>query len=65
MGAEDWNAPVGNLYRMDADLTVTRMQPNVICSNGTDWSPDGCTMYYTESSRYAIFAYDFDPQPSA
>lgn len=65
MGAIDWNAPVGNLYRMDADLTVTRMQPNVICSNGTDWSPDGRTMYYTESFRYAIFAYDFDPESGA
>jgi sugar lactone lactonase YvrE len=65
MGAEDWNAPVGNLYRMGADLTITRMQPNVICSNGTDWSPDDRTMYYTESFRYAIFAYDFDPECGA
>jgi hypothetical protein len=27
---------------------------------GTGWSPDGRTMYHTESFRYAVFAYDFD-----
>jgi sugar lactone lactonase YvrE len=48
------------LYRFDPNQTVSRMQSNVICSNGTAWSPDGRTMYYTESFRYQIFAYDFD-----
>jgi sugar lactone lactonase YvrE len=61
MGAKDWKAPVGNLYRIGSDLSVTLMQSEVKCSNGTDWSPDGRTMYYTESFRHAIFAYDFDP----
>ncbi|HWE02338.1 MAG TPA: SMP-30/gluconolactonase/LRE family protein [Tepidisphaeraceae bacterium] len=37
------------------------MHGNVICSNGADWSPDGRTMYHTESFRYSIFAYDFNP----
>ena len=61
MDATHWDQPSGNLYRMKRDLTVTRMQSDVICSNGSGWSPDGRTMYYTESFRYAIFAYDFDP----
>jgi sugar lactone lactonase YvrE len=60
MGAEAWNEPVGALYRFDAARRTTRMQDEVKCSNGTGWSPDGRTMYYTESFRYAIFAYDFD-----
>ncbi len=61
MDAIHWDKPSGNLYRMERDLAVTKMQPQVICSNGSGWSPDGRTMYYTESFRYAIFAYDFDP----
>jgi sugar lactone lactonase YvrE len=59
MDAVHWSAPAGTLYRLDN--TTTPMQPNVICSNGLGWSPDGRTFYYTESFRYAIFAYDFEP----
>jgi len=61
MDDKDWTAPTGALYRMGADHHVVGQQGQVICSNGTDWSPDGRTMYYTESYRYAVFAYDFDP----
>jgi len=60
MGDPAWDKPVGSLYRFDADQTVTRMRTQVVCSNGTAWSPDGHTMYYTESFRYAIYAFDFD-----
>lgn len=61
MAAEDWLAPTGALYRFDSDQRITRMHDDIKCSNGTGWSPDGRTMYHTESFRYAIFAYDFDP----
>ncbi|MFO1128258.1 MAG: SMP-30/gluconolactonase/LRE family protein [Rhodospirillales bacterium] len=61
MGAKDWRADSGALYRLDGDRRITRMQDRVKCSNGTGWSPDGRTMYYTESFRYTIYAYDFDP----
>ena len=60
MDAVHWDKPSGNLYRMEGNLMVTKMQSQVICSNGSGWSPDSRTMYYTESFRYAIFAYDFD-----
>ena len=60
MDAVPWSAPAGRLYRLDADKTITTMQTDVICSNGSGWSPDGRTMYYTESFRYTVFAYDFD-----
>jgi sugar lactone lactonase YvrE len=61
MGAEDWRAPTGALYRLDPDRRITRMHDEVKCSNGMGWSPDGRVMYHTESFRYAIFAFDFDP----
>jgi sugar lactone lactonase YvrE len=60
MGDPDWKKPLGSLYRFDTNQTVTCVQGDIICSNGTAWSPDGRTMYYTESFRYEIFAYDFD-----
>ena len=61
MDAKEWKKPSGHLYRMDASHRVTLMRSQVICANGSGWSPDGRTMYHTESFRYAIFAYDFDP----
>ncbi len=61
MSEKDWNAPAGALYRFDANQSCQVMRHDVICSNGTGWSPDSLTMYHTESFRYAIFAYDFDP----
>lgn len=65
MDAKDWKKPSGNLFRMDVDHSVRLMQPQVVCSNGSGWSPDGRTMYYTETFRYAIFAYDFEPLSGA
>jgi sugar lactone lactonase YvrE len=60
MGDKNWDAPCGALYRLDADGTISCHQTDVICANGMGWSPDNRTMYFTESFRYAIFAYDFD-----
>jgi len=61
MGDIDWDSPVGSLYRFDASRTLERMQEGVCCSNGLGWSPDGKTLYFAESFRYRIHAYDFDP----
>lgn len=60
MGDVHWDEPSGALYRLDPDGSITRLQGDVICANGMGWSPDNRTMYFTESFRYAIFAYDFD-----
>jgi sugar lactone lactonase YvrE len=62
MGAAEWDQPCGALYRLDPGGAIARLQDNVICANGMGWSPDNRTMYFTESFRYAIFAYDFDPE---
>lgn len=60
MNGDDWWAPTGAVYRLDPDRRVNRMIDDVACSNGTAWSPDGRTIYHTQSFRYAIHAYDFD-----
>lgn len=50
-----------SLYRLDSDLRVKVMETGVGVSNGIGWSPDQKTMYYTDSPRQVIYAYDFDP----
>ena len=50
-----------SLYRLDADQSVHQMDTGMMVSNGIGWSPDGKTMYFTDSFRQTIFAYDFDP----
>ena len=36
------------------------MLPGVIVSNGLGWSPDDRIMYFTDSGRGVIYAFDFD-----
>jgi L-arabinonolactonase len=52
--------PVGKLFCLDTDLSVRTLDQDIICSNGPCWSPDGCTLYFADSSRRAIYAYDYD-----
>jgi sugar lactone lactonase YvrE len=54
--------PDAALYRFDRPGQVAAKIPGVTISNGTGWSPDGRTMYYTDTLRYTVFAYDFDPE---
>jgi sugar lactone lactonase YvrE len=50
----------GSLYRMDADLAITRMRDGITESNGIDWSPDDRLMYHVDSLERRIDVYDFD-----
>jgi sugar lactone lactonase YvrE len=54
--------PIGSLYRLDADHCCTRMATGVKVSNGLAWSPDGLTMYHSDSRGAAIFRYAYDPE---
>lgn len=57
--------PIGKLYRIDAAGTVTTAAGNFEISNGLAWSPDGRTMYHTDSRGPWIDRYDFDPTTGA
>jgi sugar lactone lactonase YvrE len=59
-GSEEWDKAPGNLYRLDPDHSVTRMDTGFAISNGIGWSPDWKTMYFTDSPRQVIYAYDYD-----
>jgi sugar lactone lactonase YvrE len=52
-------APEGVLYRLAGGELVER-QSAICIPNSLAWSPDGTTMYFADSLRYAIFAYDYD-----
>jgi sugar lactone lactonase YvrE len=51
---------VGKLFRLDADLSLTTLDSDIICSNGPCWSPDGGTLYFADTTRKVIYAYAYD-----
>ena len=52
--------PVGKLFRLDSNLSVSTLDAGIICSNGPCWSPDGKTFYFADSFKRTIYAYDYD-----
>ncbi|QRN84032.1 SMP-30/gluconolactonase/LRE family protein [Chloroflexota bacterium] len=48
------------LYRLDPDGSRHTLLREIGISNGLGWSPDRKTMYYTDSLRYTIYAFDYD-----
>ena len=64
---EKRDATSAALVRMDAQYRVTPVLSDIMISNGLAWSPDGRTMYHTDTPTRVIHAYDFDAasgQPS-
>lgn len=52
----------GSLYRLDADLSVNKIDSNYIIDNGPVFSKDSKTMYHTDSIKKIIYAFDLDAQ---
>ena len=52
----------GTLYRLDTDGRCTPMVSGLVTSNGLAFSPDGRTMYHSDShpSVRTVWAWDFD-----
>lgn len=50
----------GRLYRLDLDGSIHQLLDGVGVSNGLGFSPDGQTLYYTDTTAYAIYAFDYD-----
>ncbi len=50
------------LWRLDPDLSVTRVDDGIICSNGPCWSPDNRTFYFADTFQQVMWAYDYDPR---
>ncbi|WP_421853574.1 SMP-30/gluconolactonase/LRE family protein [Oricola sp.] len=60
LAEEDFDKPLGNLYRFDPDGSLHTMETGLTISNGLDWFADGKTMILTDTKRLRIYAYDFD-----
>ncbi|MFW6253204.1 MAG: SMP-30/gluconolactonase/LRE family protein, partial [bacterium] len=53
-------AGLGSLYRLDANGSVTQILSGADISNGIVWSPDKRFMYWTDTLKGVIYAFDYD-----
>lgn len=51
----------GILYRLDQDLSLRKLDQDYIITNGPAFSPDGKTMYHTDTSKRVIYRFDMEP----
>ncbi|MDH5246258.1 MAG: SMP-30/gluconolactonase/LRE family protein [Betaproteobacteria bacterium] len=54
------DAATAALYRLDPDFTLTRLLEGMTISNGLAFSPDGRTMYHTDTPTQTINGYEYD-----
>jgi sugar lactone lactonase YvrE len=57
---EPMREPAGALYRLGADGKLARKRTGITVPNSLAWSPDGRTMYFADSPRRTIWAFDYD-----
>lgn len=57
---KDLTAPTGSLWRLDADLSLHKIDTGFAVPNGMAFSPDDKTMYVTDMFHGKIVAYDFN-----
>jgi sugar lactone lactonase YvrE len=55
--------PDGELFCVQGDGSWQVMDRNITVANGIGWSPDRKIMYFTDSFRYSIYAYDYAADP--
>jgi sugar lactone lactonase YvrE len=58
--AHDESPGAGVLYRLELDGTCSTVLTGLTISNGIGWSPNGGTMYLSDSGTATIDAFDFD-----
>jgi sugar lactone lactonase YvrE len=60
--ADDHRAGAAELYRLERNGQTELMLEGLTISNGLDWSPDGRTMYLTDTGPGVIHAFAFDTE---
>jgi sugar lactone lactonase YvrE len=63
--ARDWTSEAGSLYRVDSDLTTTRVLTGISTSNGLGWDPEFTRMYYVDSALGILDVLDYDLETGA
>ncbi len=56
----DTRAPEGVLYCLEGHRPLRMVRSGICIPNSLAFSPDGGTMYFADSLRYTLFAYDYD-----
>jgi sugar lactone lactonase YvrE len=56
----DIRRPSGGFYRVGADRSVLRRFDGITVPNSTAFSPDDRTLYFADTPRHLIWAFDFD-----
>lgn len=54
------HGPTGQLYRVSPDARCESKRSSISVPNSLCWSPDGRTMYFADSARRTIWAFDYD-----
>ena len=54
------NEATGSLYRIEGSGDVTVVRGEIGVPNGTAFSPAGTTMYFADTHRDVVWAYDYD-----
>lgn len=52
--------PIGGLYRLDSAHRCQQALDGLVVSNGLAWSPDGGTLFHSDSRRQRISTYRYD-----
>ncbi|MGA8114830.1 MAG: SMP-30/gluconolactonase/LRE family protein [Actinocatenispora sp.] len=58
--AFDWTPGAGSFHRVDFDGVAHRVLDRITIANGVGWSPDGGTMYTTDTATGRITAWDYE-----
>jgi len=51
---------IASLYRFDPDHTFHKMENAIAISNAICWNPNNTIMYFADSLKSVVWAYDFD-----
>ena len=57
----DWKNSKGQIWRIDTDSTITKLEGDMGTTNGIEVSPDNKTLYVNESVQRNVWAYDLSP----
>lgn len=57
--------PTGRLYSLSAAGTCVVLADGLIVSNGLAWSPDGRTLWHSDTRHDRIWCWDYDPVSGA
>lgn len=60
MNTVDASRPSGNFYRIDPDLTVTKVGSEYRIPNGLAWNPENTVMLHTDTRSNVVRSYKFD-----